>query len=143
VTAESGAMRYVKGSHKPGIIYAPTPFGKSSGFAQILNATGLPPFPPSETFLPNADILTCQMAPGDVIAHHPLVFHWSPGNLDPKRRRRALALRYVGDDAVFDEGAANFLAHPKLAALLREPLVFSTGDKPKGANFPLVWPKPA
>lgn len=143
VTAASGAMRYVKGSHKPGILYAPTPFGKSSGFAQILNATGLPPFPPTASFLPNADILTCEMEPGDVIAHHPLVFHWSPGNLDPHRRRRALALRYVGENAVFDESAANFLAHPKLAALLREPLTFRTGDKPQGANFPLVWPRPA
>lgn len=143
VTAESGAMRYVKGSHKLGILYAPTPFGKSSGFAQILDAAKLPPFPATDSFLPNADILTCEMAPGDVIAHHPLVFHWSPGNLDPDRRRRALALRYVGDDAAFDENAANFLAHPKLAALLREPLIFSTGDKPKGANFPLVWPRPA
>lgn len=140
VTAESGAMRYVKGSHKAGILYAPTPFGKSSGFAQILDAAKLPPFPESASFLTGADILTCEMEPGDVIAHHPLVFHWSPGNLDLHRRRRALALRYVGDDAVFDERAANFLAHPKLAALLCEPLAFRTGDKPKGANFPLVWP---
>jgi ectoine hydroxylase-related dioxygenase (phytanoyl-CoA dioxygenase family) len=108
-----------------------------------LDAAKLPPFPDAASFLPDADILTCEMEPGDVIAHHPLVFHWSPGNLDLYRRRRALALRYVGDDAVFDEGAANFLAHPKLAALLREPLVFNTGDKPKGANFPLVWPRPA
>ncbi|MBL8542656.1 MAG: phytanoyl-CoA dioxygenase family protein [Hyphomonadaceae bacterium] len=143
VTAESGAMRYVKGSHKAGILYAPTPFGKSSGFAQILDAAKLPPFPESASFLSGADILTCEMEPGDVIAHHPLVFHWSPGNLDLHRRRRALALRYVGDDAVFDESAANFLAHPKLAALLREPLAFRTGDKPRGANFPLVWPRSA
>lgn len=142
VTAESGAMRYVKGSHAPGALYAPTPFGKSSGFAQILDTARLPSFPDTTSFLPDADILTCDMEPGDIIAHHPLVFHWSPGNLDAVRRRRALALRYVGDDAVFDESAANFLAHPNLAALLREPLVFRTGDKPAGANFPIVWPRP-
>lgn len=141
VTAESGAMRYIKGSHRPGILYAPTPFGKSSGFAGLLSAAQLPPFPEKETFLPTADILVCDMAPGDVIAHHPLVFHWSPGNLHSTMRRRALALRYVGDHAAFDEGAANFLAHPNLAPQLREPLSYKTGDRPGGANFPLAWPR--
>lgn len=141
VSAESGAMRYVKGSHRPGILYAPTPFGKASGFAGLLAAAHLPVFPEPEAFLPNADILVCEMEPGDVIAHHPLVFHWSPGNLHPTMRRRALALRYVGDQAAFDETAANFLAHPNLAPLLREPLSFKTGDRPSDPNFPLVWPQ--
>jgi ectoine hydroxylase-related dioxygenase (phytanoyl-CoA dioxygenase family) len=141
VSAESGAMRYVKGSHKPGVLYAPTPFGKSSGFGRLLTAADLPPFPDTNSFLANAELLICEMEPGDVIAHHPLVFHWSPGNLDKSRRRRALALRYLGDDAIFDERAANFLAHPNLAPLLREPLEFKTGDRPGGANFPIVWPR--
>ncbi|MEZ5958564.1 MAG: phytanoyl-CoA dioxygenase family protein [Hyphomonadaceae bacterium] len=141
VTAESGAMRYVKGSHKAGILYAPTPFGRTSGFERVLAAAQLPPFPRAETFLQDADILVCEMAPGDVIAHHPLVFHWSPGNLHPTLRRRALAMRYVGDHAAFDEAAANFLAHPSLAALLREPLSFKTGDRLGCSNFPLVWPR--
>ncbi|MBL8537156.1 MAG: phytanoyl-CoA dioxygenase family protein [Hyphomonadaceae bacterium] len=141
VTAESGAMRYVKGSHAAGALYQPTPFGKNSGFASVLGAADLPPFPDTSAFLRDANILVCEMAPGDVIAHHPLVFHWSPGNLDPDHRRRALALRYLGDDAIFDESAANFLAHPNLAKQLREPLQFKTGDRPGGANFPIVWPR--
>lgn len=141
VTADSGAMRYIKGSHASGVLFAPTPFGKSSGFASVLAAPDMPPYPQTEEFLPNADVLVCEMAPGDVIAHHPLVFHWSPGNLDPAQRRRALALRYLGDDVIFDERAPNFLANPKLAQQLRQPLDFKTGDPPGGANFPIVWPR--
>ncbi|KAF0171316.1 MAG: phytanoyl-CoA dioxygenase [Alphaproteobacteria bacterium] len=141
VSANSGAMRYVKGSHRSGALYAPTPFSSSSGFSAVLAARDLPRFPAPESFLPEADILVCEMEPGDVIAHHPLVFHWSPGNLDPRQRRRALALRYLGDDARFDEDAANFLDHPRLKPLLPEPLQFRTGDRPTGCNFPVAWPR--
>ncbi len=141
VTAESGAMRYVKGSHRAGVLYTPTPFSASSGFSAVLGGADLPAFPAPETFLPEAEILVCAMEPGDVIAHHPLVFHWSPGNLDPHQRRRALALRYIGEDAFFDERAANFLDHPRLKPLLPEPLAYRTGDRPNDPNFPLVWPR--
>lgn len=143
VTAESGAMRYVKGSHARGVLYAPTPFSGSSGFSDVLASPDLAPFPSASSFLPDAEVLVCEMSPGDVVAHHPLVFHWSPGNLDPKRRRRALALRYFGDDVTFDANAPNFLAHPKLAQQLPEPLPSETGQRPEGANFPIVWPVPA
>ncbi len=141
VTAESGAMRYVKGSHLPGVLYAPTPFGKTSGFAAILARAKLPPFPDMGKVLETAELLICEVEPGDVVVHHPLTFHWSPGNLDPVLRRRALALRYVGDDARFDPAAANFLDHPKLAPMLKEPPGFSDGEPLSGANFPVVWPR--
>ncbi|MDB5429983.1 MAG: phytanoyl-CoA dioxygenase [Caulobacter sp.] len=143
VTAESGAMRYVGGSHLPGRLYAPTAFGNRSGFADILAKGALPPFPPMSEEIAGADLIVCAVEPGDVVVHHPLTFHWSPGNLSVDARRRALALRYVGDDAVFDARPGTFLDNPRVRALLPDPIAYSDGERLGGANFPRVWPREA
>ncbi len=142
VPAEAGAMRYVKGSHRPGLLYAPTPFGKNSGFAEVFAAQNLPPLPDMTNVLHESEVLVCDVEPGDVVVHHPLVFHWSPGNLRKDRRRRALALRYLGDDAVYDARPGTFLENARLTALLPEPFSYPDGAKLGGANFPIVWPRP-
>lgn len=141
VPAEAGAMRYVKGSHRRGQMYAPTVFGKNSGFADIYARMGLPPFPDVEEMLADAEVLVCEVEPGDLVLHHPLTFHWSPGNLSPTHRRRALALRYLGDDAWFDDRPGTFLENPKVAGLLPEPIRYGAGERLAGANFPKVWPR--
>lgn len=141
VTAEGGAMRYVRGSHKAGVMFAPTPFAKEFGFAAHYEKGGLPPFPEAAQMLKTADVLTCPVEPGDVIVHHPLTFHWSPGNLRPDARRRALALRYIGDDAVYDARPGTFLENPKVAALLPEPIAYDDGERLGGPNFPRIWPR--
>jgi ectoine hydroxylase-related dioxygenase (phytanoyl-CoA dioxygenase family) len=136
VPAEAGAMRYVRGSHRRGVMYAPRAFSKDSGYGAIYARMGLAPFPDIEIESLGAQLLVCPVEPGDVIVHHPLTFHWSPGNLTSDRRRRALALRYMGDDAVFDSRPGTFLENPRLAALLREPIRYADGERLGGANFP-------
>ena len=138
VSAEGGAMRYVKGSHRAGVMYAPKPFASTSGYADVYDKSPLPPFPDVEAMLADADVLVCPVEPGDVIVHHPLTFHWSPGNLRPDQRRRALALRYIGDDAVFDSRPGTFVENPKVAAQLPEPLAYRDGQRLGGANFPRI-----
>ena len=138
VPAEAGAMRYVKGSHKDGVLYAPKAFGRNTGFAEIFERAGLPPFPDMDEVLKQADVLVCEVEPGDVVVHHPLTFHWSPGNLRKDLRRRALAVRYLGPDAVFDARPGTFLENPKLGAVLAEPINARDGDRLGGANFPVV-----
>jgi ectoine hydroxylase-related dioxygenase (phytanoyl-CoA dioxygenase family) len=138
VPPEAGAMRYMAGSHKQGVMYAPRAFSKDSGFAELYARMGLPPFPDSSGFLESPKLRVCAVEPGDVIAHHPLTFHWSPGNLHPTRRRRALALRYLGDDAVFDARPGTFVENDRVKGLLREPIAHRDGDRLGGLNFPRV-----
>lgn len=141
VTPESGAMRYVRGSHRSGHIYAPTAFGGNSGFGAALSKKKLPPIPPIDENESNDALMVCAVRPGDVIAHHPLALHWSPGNLSPTHRRRALALRYLGDDAVYDARPGSFLEHPRIQALLPAPLNYRDGERLKAPSFPQVWPR--
>lgn len=140
VPAEAGAMRYVKGSHVPGLLYAPTAFGKNSGFAELYAAQQLPPLPDMEIVLAESELLVCEVEPGDIVIHHPLALHWSPGNARSDLRRRALAVRYLGDDAVFDARSGTFLENPRIQQLLPEPLIKEDGTRPRGPNFPRAWP---
>lgn len=141
VPAEAGAMRYVKGSHRAGVMYAPRAFDAASGFDDVYAKSGLPPFPDMDAMLKDAELLVCEVEPGDIIVHHPLTFHWSPGNLSRHLRRRALALRYVGDDARFDARAGTFMEDPRLVGLLPEPVACRDGDRLDSANFPRIWPR--
>jgi len=140
VSVESGAMHYVKGSHLAGTMYAPTPFNKNSDYSDLYRQSGLPEFPDIDAVLAQAELLICDVEPGDVVVHHPLTFHWSPGNLHAEHRRRALALRYLGDDAVFDDRPGTFIQNPKVAALLYEPINYVDGERLGPPNFPVVWP---
>lgn len=138
VRPETGAMRYIRGSHRDGVMYAPRAFGKDSGFAEIYARMGLPPIPETETLLANADILVCAVEPGDIVLHHPLTFHWSPGNMSSDVRRRALALRYIGDDAVYDGRPGTFVESRRVMDLLFEPMDYRDGERIGGRNFPTV-----
>ena len=138
VPADAGAMRYVKGSHADGVLYAPKAFGKNTGFAEVFERSGLPPFPDMDEVLARSELLVCEVEPGDIVVHHPLTFHWSPGNLRKDLRRRALAVRYLGPDAVFDARPGTFLENRKLDAVLAEPVTTRDGERLGGANFPTV-----
>ena len=141
VSAETGAMRYVKGSQRSGVMYAPRAFSNDSGFGELYARMGLPEMPSSEALLDGAELLVCEVEPGDIVVHHPLTFHWSPGNLSPATRRRALALRYAGDDAAYDGRPGTFVESSRVQDLLLEPIELSDGEPLRGANFPQVWPR--
>jgi ectoine hydroxylase-related dioxygenase (phytanoyl-CoA dioxygenase family) len=138
VLPEAGAMRYVRASHKAGVMYAPRAFSKNSGYEAIYAAMDLPPFPDLGDVARRDDVLVCPVEPGDIIVHHPLTFHWSPGNASATARRRALALRYIGDDAVYDARPGTFVENSKIKAVLKEPIAYRDGDRIGGANFPRV-----
>jgi hypothetical protein len=68
--------------------------------------------------------------------------HFSGGNTRSDLRRRALALRYLGDDAYFDARPGTFMENPKVRALLPQgSLDFEDGDAMINAVFPQVWPQ--
>lgn len=48
------------------------------------------------------DIVGWDMQLGDVVAFHSMILHWSGANKSNTARRRAYAIRWLGDDVTFD-----------------------------------------
>lgn len=139
---DSGIVVYIAGSHKWGKMYAPATFAKGSGFEDVYAKMGLEPLPDIEAERDKHDILIWELEPGDVIIHHPLTMHYASGNHSLTGRRRGLALRYLGDDAVFDARPGTFIDNPKVKALLPD-FDFKDGEKLISNAFPPVWPRRA
>lgn len=55
------------------------------------------------------EFISWSVAPGDVVIHHPLTIHGAPGNLSQSKRRRAMATRWFGDDARWDDSRPHFM----------------------------------
>ncbi len=112
VTRESGALEYVRGSHLWGKMYQPQNFDGSGGYGDFT------PLPDIEAERERHDILQWDVEPGDVIVHDVGVLHAAGVNNRKDLSRRALSLRYVGDDARwYREGAKNVPAGIEMAAL--------------------------
>lgn len=97
VDEENGCVRYVRGSHKGGLLE----HGRTStlGFSQGLLDTS-----PSES---EENAVVCRAQPGDLLAHDALTIHWAEQNRSPVRSRRALGFIYyvahAREDAVEHE----------------------------------------
>lgn len=97
VTQESSALQYVKGSHKWSARYRPiAPGADPIGVDSELDVA-----PDIHAEIEKYDHVCWDMEPGDVTIFHPLTLHGSSGNKTRKQRRRALALRWLGDDIVY------------------------------------------
>lgn len=131
VTKDSGAMSYVAGSHlwnklfKPNVFMARTPFPGAEG--ELL--------PDIEADISAYDLVQFEVEPGDIIVHHFRTVHGAGGNLRADRPRRALSLRYCGDDMRYHE-------RPGTAPQPHHYHELSEGDPLDCAQFPLVWPRP-
>jgi phytanoyl-CoA hydroxylase len=93
VDHENGALHYVKGSHKRGMLSHTA--SNVLGFSQRL---------PGVNTAEIGEEVTCQAKRGDCLIHHSLTIHSADGNRS-KRTRRALALVYYAERAKVDEGA--------------------------------------
>jgi len=140
-TPESGAVTYIKGSHRWGKMYAPAVFGDGAGYDKVYAAAGLETLPDLDRDIDPADHLAWSLDPGDVLIHHPMTLHFARGNQTSDLRRRGLALRYVGDDAVYDDRPGTFLESAQMQKHLPD-LALRDGDRFRGELFPQVWPKP-
>jgi ectoine hydroxylase-related dioxygenase (phytanoyl-CoA dioxygenase family) len=142
VRDDSGAVRYVQGSHTWGKMYAPVAFSQSSGLEGLYEKAGLEAMPPEDELLHGKTLLRWDLEPGDVILHHPLVLHFSRGNRRADLRRRALVVRYLGDDVRFCARPATMFDNPKVRALLPQAaLDLEDGDPMINEAFPVVWPR--
>ena len=80
----------------------------------------------------HADLVCFDTEPGDVTVHHARTIHGAHANRSAARRRRAISVRYAGDDVVYRRkpGAPPKAHHADLVE--NEPL--------DGRACPQVWP---
>jgi ectoine hydroxylase-related dioxygenase (phytanoyl-CoA dioxygenase family) len=127
VTPETGAVSYVRGSHRWGKVYRPNLFVSR---VDIPGTQG-EPLPPIDDHPEDYDLVQFSLEPGDVTVHHARTLHGAGGNATPRQRRRAISVRYTGDDARFHlrPGAPTKPHHEGLAE----------GDALGGEGAPQAW----
>lgn len=126
VDLSSGAVEYVRGSHRWGRLYEPTDFVDGSLFKN----EELPKIPDIDAARDDYDIVAFETEPGDCLIHHALTLHGAPGN-SSTRRRRALATRWTGDDA-------RFMKRRGMSRPIRDPGL-EPGAPMDSDLFPVVW----
>ena len=147
VTADSGAVRYVRGSHRWGRRFEPVGSndvsrhelyeGRSDGSRR---PAGLEEMPDIEAIVDPADIVSFETAPGDVVVHDVLNVHSSPGN-HSDRRRRALGFRFAGERATYAVRETKLNIRPTVDPGLKHGDPFPAD--PEHHVFPQVWPQAA
>ena len=141
VTLKTGAVQYARGSHLEKQLYAPTPFSADSGYGALYVKMGFPPLPTEDVIRERYELSSWDTEPGDILIHHPLTLHFSAGNLSPDVRRRAVAVRYLGDDARWDARPGTFIEKDSIRNGLLEPVRLYDGDVLESRNFPMAWPQ--
>jgi ectoine hydroxylase-related dioxygenase (phytanoyl-CoA dioxygenase family) len=102
VTEDSGALKFIRGSHKWDRWFQPERFGKTVAGEGYERNENYEPMPDVDAHLEDYDIVTWDLEPGDVYVFQGLTVHGAGGNLRQDRRRRGYTVRYTGDDARYD-----------------------------------------
>lgn len=134
VTVDNGRVAYVRGSHRWGRMFQPADWADYHAQGRGLNPE-LEPIPDIEANRADYDIVAWDVAPGDCIVSHAVTLHGASGNATTGRRRRALAVRYAGDDARYESRLGTIKPHTTKVLL--------DGDPLDPECFPLVWPRGA
>lgn len=137
VSPENGVVSYVKGSHRWNKLIRPaSPRLAAAGVADNMSTSDTLDFDPSDE---NLQFLKWNLEPGDVLVHDGLTVHGAPANKTRDRRRRALAVRFVGPQTRYDPRPGTWIHDRKVRACLPLPDL-AAGDPLSGALFPQVWP---
>ncbi len=126
VGPETGAVRYARGSHRWDAVYRPNLFVSTM---PIPGTEG--DLVPDVDALSAAEILTFETGPGDVVVHHARTLHAAGGNRSSSTRRRAISVRYCGDDA-----RVRIRAGAPLKAYQH---AVTDGAVPDSPDCPVVW----
>ena len=129
VTADSGAVEYVKGSHRWGAGYHPPAFAGDNRYR-----TEFPAVPDIDAMRGDLEIVTFDLEPGDCTVHHALTVHGAPGNARADRRRRAVVTRWAGDDVVYRP-------RPKIQPMAWDPDI-APGGPIDSDLWPVIWTSP-
>lgn len=130
VTRESSGLMYVRGSHK----WSQRFKAISPDYVAAIIDEKMDDVPDINANLDKYDLLDWDMQPGDILMFHPLTLHGSYGNHHRTRRRRALALRWTGDDVVWAPTSKRMPVHYRHDSVI--------GGSLTGAAFPRILPEP-
>lgn len=128
---ETGSIEYVRGSHNWGRVYAPNVFFTQTPFPH----SDAPKLPDIEGNRYEYDIVRVDAEPGDVVIHHVLTVHGAGGNRSTNRDRRAISLRYCGDDI-------RYFDRPGAIPQIGLKGSHNDGDDLYSCDYPLVFPRP-
>ncbi|MEM7406390.1 MAG: phytanoyl-CoA dioxygenase family protein [Pseudomonadota bacterium] len=128
VTAETGAMEFVCGSHRWGQRYHPIAFAGHSTYD-----TDEPEVPDIDALRDELDFVQYDYAPGDCTIHHGMLVHYAGGNQSASQRRRAYVTRWAGDGVVYDP-------RPNIQRMLFEPDLEPAAPL-TSRLWPQVWPR--
>ncbi|MEE8333513.1 MAG: phytanoyl-CoA dioxygenase family protein [Alphaproteobacteria bacterium] len=102
-TEENGTLKFVKGSQRWGKMYRPIRIGLGDIVEEADELDG--PAPDIDAEPEKYDIETIELDPGDCVAFHAAILHAATPNLSATMRRRALAVRFAGDDITWQPRA--------------------------------------
>ena len=91
----NGALRWVRGSHNEGVSYRPNLFVTDEPLPHTVGSV-VPEVEGSPEFADR--MVSYDLEPGDITVHHARTLHGAPANASTSRRR-AVSIRYCGDDA--------------------------------------------
>ena len=129
VTAETGAVRYVAGSHLDRTAFRPNTFVTDVSFGDD-DAVDVPDYD-DVRIAGAARIVSFDTQPGDVVVHHARTIHGAGGNASATTRRRAISVRYAGDGVTYQPSPGPAKPH-------HEGMVAGQALDP--AACPLAWP---
>lgn len=133
VTPETGAVRYVRGSHRWDATYRPNLFVSTMAIPDTEGTTV--PDIDALAAAGECEVITFSTEPGDVVVHHARTLHAAGPNTSATVRRRAISVRYCGDDArTHRRKGAPFKPHQQ---------DWTDGLPLTGPDHPLVWSQEA
>ena len=97
-----GALEFISGSHRWNRWFQPEAFGDTERKNTYEINPNYEPIPDIESARGDYNIISWELEPGDVYIFHGLTVHGSGGNRSNNIRRRGYAVRYTGDDVVYD-----------------------------------------
>jgi hypothetical protein len=96
--AKPQALEFVRGSHR-GPLYNPSAFNPDDVTKNLFDPEVWPQMPDVDAAPADFDIIAWATQPGDVVVFHPAMLHGGAAT-QAAVRRRALSLRFFGDDVI-------------------------------------------